>query len=382
MNFFGDIFNADRSRRDPQGTGRIPALHIENPPSLPYGQNASMEWVDFSQTLNPLGTPASIRRAIHNASNHVGNADENALYHELPLLIARRLGVSADNVAVGPSIESIMRVIASVMKPCRVGVSRPSRSGYGPTFKTFGHQIVEIPNVDGLAVPNPHSIDKDSIQFEGVVLANPTYPSSRLLANSVLQSYCEEYVWVVVDERGIDLTLGGESVVPYISKYPNLIVLQTFTDTFAIPDISLAYCVAAPQIITYIEPLLKKPESVMLAHSVAKEALSLNTYLDNTRELLDSEIPWMQCMLSLIPGMTIFPAEANYVLCSFTPKENLSLGANNSEELIAHLQERGFLVRSLEHTPGLAPQNYFCAAVKTRKQNEQLIQAIRAILCS
>lgn len=380
MNLFGDIFSADRSHRDPSSTGRIPRIRLDNPPSLPYGKDTSLEWIDFSQTLNPLGTPAPIRRAIHNITNSSPSDNEEALYHELPLLIARRLGISAENVAVGPSIPSILGIIASVMKPCAVGLSEPSRAGYAPTFKSYGHQIVEIPSIDGLAVPNPLTFAEDGIQFNGAVLANPTYPSSRLLSNNTLELYCQNYSWVVVDERGIDLTLGGESVVPFISKYPNLIVVQTLTDTFAIPDITFAYCLATPQVISYIEPMMKRPESVALAHSVAKESLNLSTYLDNTRDVLEREIPWMQCMLSLIPGMTIFPAEANYVLCSFQPKEQLNLGAENTVELVSKLQERGFMVRPLEHTPGLAPQTYFCVAVKTHKQNEQLIHAIRAIV--
>lgn len=155
-----------------------------------------------------------------------------------------------------------------------------------------------------------------------------------------------------------------------------------FTDSFAMPENPLAYCVASPQIIHFIEPLMKMPDSIKLAYSVAKEALNLSAYLDNTRELLDSEIPWMQYKLSLIPGLTIYPAEANYVLCCYNPGSALSLGVNNTQELIAHLQERGFLVRALEHTPGLPPASYFCIAVKSRKQNDQLIAAMRAIICS
>lgn len=382
MNLFGDIFSADKTSRDPSSTGRLRRISLDNPPQVPFGEDATLEWVDFSQTLNPLGTPMPIRRAMHNVYHGGASTNEDELFHELPLLIARRLGVSADNVAVGASIESILGIIASVMKPCTVGITKPSRSGYGPTFKTYGHELVEIPNIDGFAVPEPQTIESYGVHFDGVMLANPSYPSSRLLPFPTLSEYCEAYSWVVLDERGVDLSLSGESMVPHVSKYPNLIVLQSFTDTFAIPDISLAYCVASPQIIHYIEQLIKKPESITLAHAVAKEALNLNAYLDNTHELLDSEIPWMQCKLSLLPGMTIYPAEANYVLCCFNPGANLRLGARDLPDLVEKLQTKGFLVRALDNTPGLDKSQYFCVAVKTRKQNEQLVSAMREILTS
>lgn len=382
MNLFGDIFNADKISRDPSSTGRIPRAVLDNPPTLPYAGDTSFEWVDFSQTLNPLGTPLPIKRAIHNMSQAYTTGDDAELYHELPLLIARRIGVSADLVSVASSIESILTVLASVTKACKVGMSMPCRSGYGQAFSRYGHELVEVPSIDGFAVPDPRTLQAYNVSIDGVMLANPSYPSSRLLSLPTLKAYCEACSWVIVDERGIDLTLNGESTVAYVSQFPNLMVLQTVTDTYAIPDNSLAYCVASAQITQYIEPLLKKPSSLRLAHSIAKEALSLGSYLDNTRELLDSEIPWMQCRLSLIPGVTAYPAEANYVLCSFCPPESMHLGAANTPELIEKLQCRGFLVRALEHTPGLSPEKYFCVAVKTRKQNEQLISAMRAIISS
>ena len=118
----------------------------------------------------------------------------------------------------------------------------------------------------------------------------------------------------------------------------------------------------------------------MFAEVLGELALAEREHLERTREFLDSEIPWMQCMLSLVPGIDIFPAEANYVMCAFDHGPDLDLGVASTEELAARLQLAGFLIRKLQGTPGLTNGKYFCVAVRTREDNEKLIAALREII--
>ena len=85
-------------------------------------------------------------------------------------------------------------------------------------------------------------------------------------------------------------------------------------------------------------------------------------------------------MLSLVPGIDIFPAEANYVMCSYHNGGDLKLAVRDVNELSSILQLEGFLVRKLAGTPGLADNGYFCVAVRTRQDNEKLIAALRQII--
>ncbi|MFR1640303.1 MAG: hypothetical protein ACLSVD_14770 [Eggerthellaceae bacterium] len=103
----------------------------------------------------------------------------------------------------------------------------------------------------------------------------------------------------------------------------------------------------------------------MFAEVIGELALTETEHLERTREFLDSEIPWLQCMLNLIPGIDIFPAEANYVMCTFDAGPDLALGVANTDELAQRLQLAGFLVRKLEGTPALEDSRYFCVAVRS-----------------
>jgi hypothetical protein len=71
-------------------------------------------------------------------------------------------------------------------------------------------------------------------------------------------------------------------------------------------------------------------------------------------------------MLSLIPGIKIFPSEANYVLCKFDGGD-MDLGVSTAEELSIRLQLAGLLVPQLSRTTGLEDEeSYFCIAAQRR----------------
>ena len=184
----------------------------------------------------------------------------------------------------------------------------------------------------------------------------------------------------MVDERSIELTLGGESMVSLVNEHRNLVVVRSLCEPFAMPGIPISYCIAHPDTIAQITRFYDSSCVPMFAEVIGELALTETEHLERTREFLDSEIPWLQCMLNLIPGIDIFPAEANYVMCTFDAGPDLALGVANTDELAQRLQLAGFLVRKLEGTPALEDSRYFCVAVRTREDNEKLVAALREIV--
>ena len=130
---------------------------------------------------------------------------------------------------------------------------------------------------------------------------------------------------MVVDERSIELTLGGESMVSLVNEHRNLVVVRSLCEPFAMPGIPISYCIAHPDTIAQITRFYDSSCVPMFAEVIGELALTETEHLERTREFLDSEIPWLQCMLNLIPGIDIFPAEANYVMCTFDAGPDLAL---------------------------------------------------------
>ena len=349
--------------------------------SPPYELRTEMNWIDFSGTANPLGTPPSFIRAMQ-AALAAGelNYSPDREAHTLRSVLARQHGLPVESFLVGSTVGDMVRAVAQTYQPCTVGVAVPGPVEYALAAGNAGHRVVEIASPAGFVMPDPAAAARHGVSFDAAVLANPGYPTSRLLPLPTLLAYLDACTWVVVDERSIELTLGGESMVGLVKEHRNLVVVRSLCEPYAMPGIPISYCVAHPDTIAQIARFDDSSGVPMFAEVLGELALAEREHLERTREFLDSEIPWMQCMLSLVPGIDIFPAEANYVMCAFDHGPDLNLGVASTEELAARLQLAGFLIRKLQGTPGLANGKYFCVAVRTREDNEKLIAALREII--
>lgn len=354
----------------------------EQPAYLPYELRTEMNWLDFSSTTNPLGTPKSFIRSMHSSLvdgelAYVPDRQSNALRAAL----SRCFGISQESFLCGSTVTDLMRAAAQTYQPCRVGVSVPSPAEYSLAISNAGHTVCELTNsYSSFIVPDAYTARNNKLSFDAAVLANPSYPTSRLLSRTTLVNYLETCKWVIVDESLIELTLGGESMMALTERYRNLIILRSLSSTFAMPGVALSYAVAHPETIAQIENFYDSSSISMFAEVLAGTIISEMEYLERTRDILDSEIPWMQCMLNLIPGIHIFPAEANFVMCRYENDSSMDLAVADTKELILRLQLAGFLVKDLEGMPGITNKKYFCVSVRTREENDKLLGAMRKII--
>lgn len=358
---------------------------LENAPEQalcpPYDVRGEISWIDFSGTENPFGTPVSFVDALCGAlSDGCMSYLPDREAHTLRSALACIHGMPVESFLVGTTVSSMIGAVAQAFEPCAVGVSMPCPIEYVLSLSNRGHEIVCISSPASFVTPDADFVAKRDTAIDAALLANPSWPTSRLLSRSTLASYLDACDWVIVDERSIELTLGGESMAPLVSDHRNLVVVQSFSEQYSMPGAHISYCIAHPDTIAEISRFYDNTCVSMLAEVLAEPHLAEHPKLDGVRGFLYSEIPWMQCMLSLVPGIDIFPAEANYVMCSFHNGGDLKLAVRDIDELSARLQLEGFLVRKLAGTPGLTSDDCFCAAVRTRQDNEKLIAALRRIV--
>ena len=338
--------------------------------SPPYELRTEMNWIDFSGTANPLGNPAVVLASIQEAfSAGEPSYPPDREAHTLRSVLARRYGMPVESFLCGSTVGDMIRAVAADLPALHRGRGHAWTGGVrarsGQRRPPGGRDTEPV----GLRGARPQAAARHGISFDAAVLANPGYPTSRLLPQPTLLHYLETCAWVVVDERSIELTLGGESMVPLTRDHRNLVVVRSLCESFAMPGVPVSYCVAHPDTIAQISAkfLPFRRPSPCSPRSSASSALAEQAHLERTREFLDTEIPSLQCMLNLIPGITIYPAEANYVMCSFENDAGMDLGVENADELASRLQLAGFLIRKLEGIPGLADATYFCVAVRTAR---------------
>lgn len=370
-------FGSDITRSIHHELDEIPELAL----CPPYDVRGEISWIDFSGTENPFGTPSSFVSAIRHALSGGWISylpDREA--HTLRSALARVHGLPVESFLVGTTASNMIRAAAQAFEPCVVGVPMPCSVESVMALSNTGHTIENIASPASFITPDAALVASRNLKIDAALLANPSWPTSRLLSKSTLISYLETCDWVIVDERSIELTLGGESMVPLVKDYRNLIVVQSFTEQYCMPGAHISYCIAHADTIAELSKFYDNTCVSMLAEVLAEQHVLEQPKLDGVRGFLDSEIPWMQCMLSLIPGIDIFPAEANYVMCSYHNGGDLKLAVKDIDELSTRLLLEGFLIRKLAGTPGLPKNGYFCVSVRLRQDNEKLIAALKRIV--
>ena len=77
--------------------------------------------------------------------------------------------------------------------------------------------------------------------------------------------------------------------------------------------------------------------------------------------------------LARLPGMTLFPSMANFVLMELP-------AGQKAAAMEAALRLQGMLIRDCSDVPGLNDRSVR-VAVRTRSDNERLVRALKAVLC-
>lgn len=87
----------------------------------------------------------------------------------------------------------------------------------------------------------------------GIVIANPNAPTSISEDLSVIEDIIakNQDAIVIIDEAYVDF--GGQSALPLIKKYDNLVVVQTFSKSRSMAGMRIGYAMANPELITALK---------------------------------------------------------------------------------------------------------------------------------
>ena len=103
-----------------------------------------------------------------------------------------------------------------------------------------------------------------------------------------------------------------------------------------------------------------------LAQAAGIAALKEETFLQKTKELIQTERPWLKNRLESF-GFRVCPSEVNYLLF------------RGPTDLHRKLKEKGIAIRNCDNYPGLC-SGWYRVAVRRHEENEALIAAIGSIV--
>jgi len=178
---------------------------------------------------------------------------------------------------------------------------------------------------------------------------------------------------MIVDEAFIDYT-PEESLSRRAATMPGLIVLRSLTKFFAMPGLRVAYAIACPEMRVSVESCVPAWPVGSIAAEASCMVLRDHASITATRETNALERCWLREQLQSL-GLRVFAGAANYLLVK------IDEGRDGSELWRRLILEHRVVIRSCANFEGL-DEHYFRVAVRTRVDNQRLLDAFAAVLYS
>lgn len=307
--------------------------------------------------------------ANENPYNAPHNRYPDPMQHELKTELSKLKKVPAENIFLGNgSDEAIDLVFRAFCEP-RVDNVVAIDPTYGMYQVCADVNDVEYRKVllDGnfqfsadrlLAAADGHT----KLMF----LCSPNNPTGNDLLRSEIEKLIRTFDGLVIVDEAYNDFSEAPSFLEELEKYPNLLVLQTFSKAWGCAAIRLGMAFASSEIIGILNKI-KYPYNVnLLTQKQAMEAL-LRYYdierwvnaLKEERGLLEAEFAKLPCTVKL------FPSNANFFLVRVT----------DAVAIYDYLVKKGIIVRN-RHSVALCG-NCLRVTVGTRLENETLLEALK-----
>ena len=201
---------------------------------------------------------------------------------------------------------------------------------------------------------------------KAIFLCSPNNPTGNNLCRGEIESLLHSFDGlVIVDEAYADFS-SERSFLFDLDKYPNLIVLQTFSKAWGCAAIRLGMAFACPQIIglfnkikyPYNVNLLTQQEAISLLQDPVKVQDWIRILLQERTRLMD-EFSKLSCC------ETIYPTDANFFFTKVT----------DAKKIYEYLVSKGIIVRNRTHVALCG--NCLRITIGTSEENDTLLEALK-----
>lgn len=205
----------------------------------------------------------------------------------------------------------------------------------------------------------------------GIIFPNPNAPTGVELPLQDIEEILKANPRsvVIVDEAYIDF--GAHSALPLISKYDNLLVVQTFSKSRSMAGMRIGFACGNPVLIKYLNDVKYSFNSytmnrTSLAAGVA--AIGDRDYFEDTCQKIMDTREWTQKELKAL-GFTFQDSKANFIFAAHKTCP--------AKQIFEALRAKHIYVRYFAK-PRI--DNYLRITIGTREEMEQLIRFLKEYL--
>ena len=339
-------------------------------PYVPGEQPKLPNLVKLNTNESPYGPS---RRVLDALRAEIG--DTLRLYPDpgsdrLRAAIAKRYGVTPDHVFVGNGSDEVHpHVFLGLLKHDRPVLFPDITCSFYPVYcSLYDIPFEQVP----LSAAFEIAVDDYLRPNGGIIFPNPNAPTGCFMALPDVERLLRANTAsvVVIDEAYVDF--GGESVVPLVTRYPQLLVTHTLSKSRALAGLRVGYAIGRPDLIEALNRVKDSFNSYpldRLAQAGATAALEDDEYFKAMcGRVIATKRKLVQDLHDL--GFEVLPSAANFVFAR--------LPGRDGGDIAAKLRERSIIVRHFRKPVRIA--EFMRITVGTDEQCAGLVEALRGIV--
>ena len=337
-------------------------------PYTPGEQPRDMQYVKLNTNESPFPpSPLAQKKAAEAAARLQLYPDPTAkALHEA---MAKRLGVSPDEVLATNGSDEILNF--AFMAFC----DDKTPAAFADITYGFYSVFADLNGIPYEKIPLREDLSLCPADYFGlgktIFIANPNAPTGKALSRDEVESILKANPdnVVVIDEAYVDF--GGESCVPLIHRYDNLLVTQTFSKSRSMAGARLGFGIGSAALIADLNTVKysTNPYNInAMTMAAGIGTLEDDEYTEKNCATIAENRAYATEKLTEM-GFSVTDSLTNFI---FAAHPSLDGG-----KLYRKLKQRGVLVRHFD-APRIAAYNRI--TVGTREQMDVLLDAIRKIL--
>lgn len=335
---------------------------------VPGEQPKDVQYVKLNTNELPFAPPKSVVQAMQTAGAGT-NLYSDPTCSALVESAAKVLGVKPTQILPTNGSDEILNF--AFMAFC----DEKTPAVFADLTYGFYSVFADLHRVEKKIIPLTDDFSIDPAQYfqagGTVFIANPNAPTGKALTRAQVEEIVKNNPdnVVVIDEAYVDF--GGETCLPLIDKYDNLLITRTFSKSGGLAGARLGLGIASESLIADLNIIKYSTNpynvnAVTMAAGVA--ALHELDHYKKVRDIIVKNRMYTAEKLKAM-GFAVLPSQTNFL---FIKSDEIS-----GEELYQKLKERGVLVR---HFKGERTSAYNRVSIGTLRQMDAFLTAVRRIL--
>ena len=309
--------------------------------------------------------------ANENPLNDKYNRYPDPLQWSLKQKIAKVKNIAPENIFLGNGSDEPIDLVIRIFCEPRID----NIVAVDPTYGMY-QVCAEVNDVEYRKVLLNENFDLDAQKLlekrdrntKLIFLCSPNNPTGNLLSREEIKKVLDSFAGIVVlDEAYIDFA-SEATWLNDLEKYPNLIILQTFSKAWGLAAVRLGMAFASAEIIKLFNKV-KYPYNVnILTQNFVGDELDK---LELRKQWIATLLEGRNYLINELPKLTfvekIYPTDANFILVK----------VEDANSLYKQLADKGVIVRNRNSVSLCA--GCLRITVGTDKENEMLIKTLRAL---